>query len=146
MSNTQHQAIVEYAVGLLTAGTPLVGGRVFEGRDLPLGSDVASQIHVFLDDSTPEGNILTGAPMDWESKVEIVIRARKSGSNSAEKVADSIWFDVWSRVMADQSLGGLVQLFTAGPMERDRDRTDPDVAAFTWSFTVQHRTTNNSLA
>jgi hypothetical protein len=146
MSNTQHQAIVEAVAALLTTAPSLAGGYVFEGRDLALGSDVPSQIHVFLNDSNPDGEILTGAPMDWSSEISIVIRARKAGSDSAEKVADALLFDAWSRVMADQSLSGLVMQLTAGPVTRDRDPADPDVAAFTWTFTVAHRTTNNSLA
>lgn len=146
MSQTQHQAIVEAYAALLTAGTPLAGGRVFEGRDLALGSDVASQIHVFLNDSIPNGDVLTGAPIDWESEIAFVVRARSSASASAEKVADALLFEVWSRVMAGQSVGGLVTQFTAGPVTRDRDPADSNVAAFSWTPTVAHRTANNTLA
>lgn len=146
MSNTQHQAIVEAVAALLTAAPALAGGRVFEGRELALPSDIASQIHVFLNDSDSNGDVLTGAPIDWQSPISIVIRARKSATASAEKVADAIWFDVWSRVMAAQSLGGLAMQLRADNVQRDRDQADPDVAAFTWNFTVTHRTSQNTLA
>lgn len=149
MSATQFQAIVLAEAALLTAAPALAGGRVVEGRELALASDVASQINVFLNDSRPDAEIvITGAPVDWSSDVAIVIRTRKdlASGDSAETVADALLFDVWSRVMADQSLGGLVQSLAPGDITRDRDSVDPDVAAFTWNFTVTHRSTQNSLA
>lgn len=146
MSATAHQSIVEAVAALYTAATALAGGRVFEGRDMPLGSDVASQIHVFLNDSPAEARIITGAPVDWESEIATVIRARKSGADSAEKVADALLYDAYSRVMADQTIGGRVQQLRLGVISRDRDQADPDVAAFTLTFTVVHRTASNTLA
>lgn len=147
MANSQHQSIVEAVQALLTAAPALASGRVFEGRDMPLGSDVVSQIHVFANDSEPNADILTGAPVDWLSQIAIVIRARRDTTTgySAEKVADALFVDVWSRVMAAQSLGGLAMQLQVGPVQRDRDQADPDVAAFTWLFHIVHRTTQTSI-
>jgi hypothetical protein len=60
-------------------------------------------------------------------------------------VADAVWVDAWAIVMADQSLGGLVQAIDLAPVLRDRDEADTDVHCITWQFTVMHRTTNNVL-
>lgn len=146
MSNSQHQTIVTAAVALLTAGTPLCGGRVYEGREYHLASTDASQIRVFLDESIPSAREITGAPVDWTTTVVNVIKSRRtSGATSAEQAADAIWVDVWARVMADQSLGGLVAMLDPQAVIRDRDEADTDLAVFTWRYIVQHRTSSNVI-
>jgi hypothetical protein len=146
MSNTQHQAIATAVAALLKADPALAGGRVYEGRDYTLGATVPNQVQVFLGDSTPQGVVITGAPVDWTTEVSVVIKARRSATDTAESVADALMFDVWARVMNNQNPSGLVYSLDPGPIERDRDEADTDVAAFTWRFEVQHRTANNSLA
>jgi hypothetical protein len=147
MSSSKHQALVAYVAALFTAATALAGGNVYEGRDFPLPAGTASQIHVFAEDSTPEANVLTGAPVDWTTQVNVVIKARRAPGATAEHVCDSIWVDVYARAMADPTLGGglNVELLTAGPLTRDRDEADTDVAAFTWQVSVVHRTANNTV-
>lgn len=145
MTNSQHQAIAAAVAALFTAAPALADGRVYEGRGYPLPVGTASQIQVFLEDSTPEAIEIMGAPVDWTTPVSVLIKARRSANASAEAVADSVWVDVWARVMANQGLGGLVQALDPGAVTRDRDEADTDVAAFTWQFSVRHRTANNVI-
>jgi len=146
MSKSKHQAIVTAIAALFIVAPALANGRVFEGRSyaLPIGS--ASQIQVFIEDSTPEAEIITGAPVDWTTQITVLIKARRSASESAEVVADAVWVDAYARVMADQALGGLVMLLTLGDITRDRDEADTDVAAITWRFAVTHRTDSNVIS
>lgn len=148
MSASQHQAIAVAVAALLLVAPALSEGRVLEGRDFSLPVGVLSQIQVFLGDSVPESTLLTGAPVDWTTDVNVVIKARRSlvAALSAEAVADALWFDAWARVMAAQSLGGLVQSLVPSTVSRDRDEADTDVHVLTWLFQVTHRTTSNSLA
>jgi hypothetical protein len=145
MSSSKHQAIIAAVTAALLAATALAGGRVYEGRDLALPAGTATQINVFEEDSTPDSTWLTGAPVDWTTQVSIVIKARRTGTGSAETVCDAIWCDVFARVTTDATLLGLVQALNAGPLTRERDEADTDVAAFTWQFTVMHRTANNTV-
>lgn len=146
MATSKHLAIRAAVAALFAAATALAGGRIFQNRDYTLASGVASQIHVNRVDSDPDGEILTGAPVDWVTQIEVVIKTRKSGATEAEDVADEIWTDAYARLMADQSLGGLVGLLTQGAVSFDQDEADTDVAVITWRFSVTHRTANNSIA
>jgi hypothetical protein len=142
MSQSKHQAIVTQLTTMLGA---LSGVPVIEGRDIMLDTSTAKQVNLFLGDSTPNNDILTGAPVDWITQINMQIKARRTASDSAEAVADAVWVDAWAIVMADQSLGGLVQAIDLAPVLRDRDEADTDVHCITWQFTVMHRTTNNVL-
>jgi hypothetical protein len=146
MATSKHMAIRAAVAALFAAATPLAGGRVFQNREYALGAGVASQIHVNRVESDPEGEILTGAPIDWQTELEVVIKARKSGGAEAEDVADEIWTEAYARLMADQSLGGLAMLLTQGQVTFGQDEADTDVAEIRWRFTVMHRTTNNAIS
>jgi hypothetical protein len=142
MSQSKHQGIVTALATMLAA---LSGVAVIEGRDIPLDTSTAKQVNLFLDDSTPSTGMLTGAPVDWITQLNVQIKARRTASSSAEAVADAVWVDAWQIVMADQSLGGLVQGLDLAPVLRERDEADTDVHCITWQFTVMHRTANNVL-
>ena len=147
MPNSKHQAIVDAAEAALLAGTPLVGGRVFEGRDRTMPAGVASQILVWKGATSPQPAELTGAPQDWLTEIVFLIKARRSGSDSAEKVADSIWVDVYERVLSNAALQALVWDLQAGDAdEPQRDEVDTDVVLLEWRITCRHRTTTTSIA
>lgn len=146
MATSKHLAIRAAVAALFAEATPLAGGRIFQNREYTLPSGIASQVHVNRVQADPNGEILTGAPIDWQTELEVVIKARKSGGTEAEDVADEIWTDAYARLMADQSLGGLVGQLTQGRVTFDQDEADTDVAAITWRFTVTHRTTNNAIS
>lgn len=145
MAYSKHRAIREAVAALMLAGTPVCGGRVFQNRAFKLATDVASQLHVNYGDSTPEVIAVTGAPVDWRTQIELRILVRAAGATPAVDVADEIWADVYARVMADQSLGGLVGLLDPGPMAVDTDEADTSVARLAWLFSVDHRTSNNVI-
>jgi hypothetical protein len=146
MATSKHLAIRAAVAALFAAAPALAGNRIFPNREYALPAGVDSQIHVNRVDADPEGEILTGAPIDWVTQLEVVIKARKVNTTDAEDVADEIWTAAYARLMADQTLGGLVGLLTQGQVSFDQDEADTDVAVITWRFTVTHRTANNSIA
>ncbi len=147
MANTKQQAIVDAVEAALLAGTPVAGGRVYEGRDRAMPTGVASQVLVWKGFSEPTAGEIMGAPVDWLTEVKVLIKARRSGSDSAEKVADALWSDIYNRVMADSTLAGLVWDLTPGPLqEPERDEADTDVVLLEWAITCRHRTTLTSIA
>jgi hypothetical protein len=145
MAHSKHRAIRAAVAALLTSGTALAGGRVYENRAYPLAEGVASQIHVNYVESQPAPIGISGAPVAWATTIEIQIKARASADSSAEDVADALWTDVYARVMAGQQLGGLAAYVDPGAMESQNDQADTGVCRLTWSFVVQHDTSNNSI-
>ena len=146
MTASKHFALTTAIVALFTASPALAGGRVFQNRTHPLATGVASQIHVNLGVSNPEAIQITGAPVDWTTEIEIVVKTRATANAAAEAVSDAIWVDLYARVMADRSLGGRVQQLTPGDAIFDDDQAEVGVSRLTWRFTVQHRTDSNSIS
>lgn len=146
MANSSQRAIRAAVAGLFTAGTALAGGRVYQNRVFSLAAGVNSQVHVNYVDSVPERAAIFGAPIEWTTQIEVVIKARRSGGASAEDRADEIWVDAYSRVMAAQSLGGLASGLDPGPASVGDDELDTDTCRLTWALSVRHSTANNSIA
>ena len=144
-SNSQHRALREYVVALLLAGTAMCSGAVFGQRAYPLPTGRAAQIHVTIEQSEPEIGILTGAPVDWTTTLQLQVLARAIDGTAAEDLADQLWTEAYARIAADATLGGSVQMFTPQSMYLDQDEADTAVVRLTWSFTVQHRTASNTI-
>jgi len=77
---------------------------------------------------------------------EVAIRTRTSGSTSAESAADTLSADVFNRLMADPTLGGLAQDIQPGAMVWEDEEGDTPIAVCTLRATVLHRTTDLSIA
>lgn len=139
---TSAQLAVRDAVATLYAGL----ATVHENRDLALPTGVASHIQLYVVDSNPERNFVSSvAPVDWTTKLRTVIKARLADRVTAERAADALLTQCYANVMADQSLGGLVQQLDLGSIEWDQDEADATVVMVTWEITVIHRTQVNTL-
>lgn len=145
MATSQHLAVRDAVASLLQAAPALAGGRVFENRDYKLATDAASGVWVYRDDSTPARGPMMFSPIDWTTRVRVVIKARTSGGVSAETAADTLATEAYARVMGAPQLGGLASDLEAGQMLWQQDEIETSVAVCELEFFVQHRTTNNLL-
>jgi hypothetical protein len=157
MARTKHRAIRAAVAALLRAGGTSISpaptlsapalkkGLVFENRVYRLAEGVISQIHVNYTGSDPDRVAIKGAPIDWTTSIELLIRARREGDTSAEDVADEAWADVYARLMADQTLGGLAAYLDPGSMQVIDDQGEVDVCQLLWNVQYRHDTANNSI-
>ena len=145
MANSQHLAVRDAVAALLQASPALAGGRVFENRDYKLAADAASGVWVYRDDSTPDRGTITGAPIDWTTRVRVVVKARTSGGISAETAADMLATEAYARIMGQPHLGGLASDLAAGSINWQQDDADTAVALCELEFFVKHVTTSNLL-
>lgn len=142
-----HLGIRDAVAALYLAAPALAGGRVYENREYALAIGVVSLIHVHRVRSVPEQLLLgVDAPIDWVTDIRTRIAARKDDVTTAEAVADALAVAVYGRVMADQSLGGLVYELIPGPFEWDQDEADGTVVIVTWDIQVRHRTNNEVIS
>jgi hypothetical protein len=147
MAASKHLGFRDAIAALYAAGTPLAGGRIDENRDFALPVGEASRIGVYRLQSVPERTLIgAAAPIDWVTDIRTVIKARKDVATSAETVADAIACDVYARVMADQTLGGLCDQIEPGIFAWDQDDADTNVVTVTWDCQVRHRTLNNTVS
>ncbi len=144
MAATLHLGIRAAVAALLSAGTPLAGGRIQQNRHYVLDKSEASAIWVNRLDSTPERVVL--ARLDWRTEVDVIVRTRTSGSTSAESAADTLCEAIYARVMADPTLGGAAIDTLPGPITWEDEEADTPLAVCTLRFTVVHRTSEESLS
>lgn len=146
MAQSKHVAIRAAAAGLLSAAPPVAGGRIRQDRNLSLASGVESQVHVNFAGSDPNPAAIQSAPVDWDTELEIVVKARGAVGVNAEDAVDALWTEIYSRFMAAQTLSGLVDAMIPGPVTLRNDEADTDTCQLTWRVQLLHRTSNNSIA
>lgn len=145
MATSQHLAVRDAIAALLQATPALAGGRVFVNRDYKLPADAASGVWVYRDDSTPARGPMMVSPIDWTTRVRVVVKSRSTGGVTAETAADTLATDAYARVMAQPQLGGLASDLEAGQIVWQQDEIETSVAQCELEFLVQHRTTSNQL-
>lgn len=147
MATSKHLGLRDAVAALFAAAPALANGNIQENRDQPLDERSASQISVYRVQSIPERELLGSlAPIDWTTDIRVVIKARSMDGTSAEAAADDIACSVYSRLMADQGLGGLCNLMDPGPFQWDQDEADVHVVVVVFDVRLQHRTEANTVA
>lgn len=144
MATTVHLGIRDALAGLLQASPALAGGRVHENREFVLAPGVESGIWVSRRQTLPTRRTVAGT-MDWETKLEVGIRARKGASATAAAIADDLCASVYGRVMANTGLSGAAMDTLPGPIVWDQEEGAELVVTCTLTFTVQHRSTDASI-
>lgn len=145
MNTYTAQRQLRATIAQVLRGAPTLSDYVRENRPLPLPQSVPLQIHLNYVDSNPTRMAISGAPIDWDTDFELVVKARNNGTDSAEDCADAVWFSAFGRLMADQTLGGQVAYLEPGVASVSDDEVDTDVCTLTWRFTVRHSTGINTL-
>lgn len=147
MANSKHVAIRAAAAATLAGMTTTVDAGVKQNRDLALATGRHKAIHINLRRTTPTDTVIyTDHPRDWETEIELVFLARKLGEVEAADVADALWVQAYGLLMADQTLGGLVEEIYPGEASWDDAEGDTSLCRLYWSFTAKHRTTNNTIS
>lgn len=146
MTATLHLGVRNALANLLLAPTALAGGRIHQNRDYALNQEEASAISVYRRQSVAERWAIDGGPVDWLTEIEVLIKARTVTGTTAEVAADGLCSDVYARVMAAPTLGGLaMDTQPPGAIVWDQDEADANVATCTMTFTVLHRTAGNAI-
>jgi hypothetical protein len=143
MSNTQHSAMRDAVVAALLAAPALASGRIEARRRRPVAAEVASQINVYLEDSTPtDGPIGTTY---WATRVRVECVARAATGLDSETVADALAVQVHARLLTDPSLGGLAIDTVVTSMAWTDDELETSLSACQQLFQVTHATPTASI-
>ena len=146
MPTSQHLAVRDAVAALLQGDPGLANVRVFENRDYRLPAEQAVGIWVFRETSEPARGAINGAPIDWTTRLRVVVKARSvPQAATAEVAADTVATTAYAAVMANQQLGGLSSDLEAGPLTWFQEETETNVAVCEMEFTVHHRTSSNTL-
>jgi hypothetical protein len=144
---TKHLAIRDAVADVLAAAPALAAGRIYENREYLLPRSDSTSIQVFRDNSDPTRGAIMGAPVDWDTNLRIVIKARTFGGLGAETAADVLSASVYARILAaaQNGLGGLASDVRQGSITWQQDEAETNVAVCEMAFTIQHRTEANVI-
>lgn len=143
---SNHMAICHAMRDLFLAAPMLAEGNVVANRRRPMPAAVDRQIFVYLQDSVPSRGAIKGAPIDWRTTIRVECLARDAGPVDADSVADALAVQVYGRVLADPSIGGLAYDAEPTAMGTTGDEADSSLSATQFLFTVWHTTADHSIA
>lgn len=125
-------------VAVLSAA-PAVSANIFRARDRVIAEDQANAINVQFDGATPYAGAMSGAPIDWESKISVECYARTTAT-SGDLAVDPLLSAAYARLAADSTLGGTVADIGAPQIEAEYDAQGQKTGWVRMTYTVSHRT------
>lgn len=139
-----HDALIAAVVAVLSAAPTLAVVRDESNFD-PLPDSVPRAIQVTFMGSDPEMVALSGAPIDWATKVRISCYARRDASTGGERASRALHAQVYQRLMQEPTLGGVVSFIEPPRLRADIDLLDTRIGVLHAEYLVRHRTDFASL-
>jgi hypothetical protein len=131
-----------FVAALQTA--PAVSAKVYRQRERPITSDDVTAVNVQFDGAVPTPGAIAGAPVDWRTRIMVECYAR-SASASGDVAVDELLKQVYARLAADSTLGGMVANIGEPMIEADCDALGQKTGMVRLTYVVEHRTSNFSL-
>ncbi len=137
-------SIITAAVVAALEADPPVSENIFRARDRSIVEEVENAVNVEFAGAIPEAGAIAGAPVDWRTRIVIECYARTSIS-SPDVVVDPLLENVFARMAADTTLGGLVVDVGYPTVEAENDAQAQKTGWIRLVFTILHRTNNLTL-
>ena len=138
--SSKRETIMQRIVSAL-AGTAGVGSRIYRSRVVPLARGEAPALVVEpVSDSATQDTLAT---LMWTLtfRVSVIVRG-----NVADQLADSAMVDIHSKLMADDTLDGMVIQLLPTTVAFEMIEADQPAGVVSAEFTAQYRTELNSLS
>lgn len=144
---TAFLALQTAVVGVLTAGPPVAGGRVWENRRRPIQASHATAVVVRLDASDGEQALAgVGAPMRWTTTLVIECYARAAASTDPAESVDALLAEVWRRIAtANLSSIGVMAVDMKPQIDWQYDDGESPMVCALVRLVVLHQTDFDSL-
>lgn len=113
-------------------------------RDNPLAEQFDDAVNIQFDGGLPSTGAILGAPVDWESRYTIEMFARTT-STTADLAVDPLMHEIYRRLLADTTLGGLVDEIGVPTIEAEYTAEQKKTGWVRMTLPVKHRTTNLTL-
>lgn len=143
MTSTAFFKITSALVAAVSAEPP-VSPNIYRGRDRYVPTSNATAVNVQFNGGMPNEGAISGAPVDWRSKFSIECFAR-STTLSGDEAVDPLVAEVFSRIAADTTLGGLVDDIGYPLIEADYSADGERTGWVSMTYLIEHRTTDLSL-
>jgi hypothetical protein len=139
-------SLADAVVALLSAGTPLAGGRIRLGRGMPLPSHHDSGIDVDLVSSRGQQYTLDGQTTQWETSIGLDVMARAAAGANGAQAVDALLEAVFARLAGATPPAGAMSWALDPSVQWSVEEADRTLAVATLSLRVTHFTGGASLA
>lgn len=136
-------AIVTALVANLSAATA-VSPNIYRALLRPLPDAATTAVVVRLQNATLDRDQLNGNPVDMTTRIAVECYA-KSTTTTADLAVDDLLQSVYTRLMADQTLGGTVMDINCTDINFGFDAEAQQFAVATLTLDVRHRTSSLNL-
>lgn len=143
MSLTAFATITGALVALLEVAPP-VSANIFRARDRTLAEQFDDAVNVQFDGGNPYSGAMHGAPVDWSSTFTVECWARTT-STTSDLVVDPLLLEIYRRIAADTTLGGLVDNVGVPVIEAVNNAEQQKTGWIRMTYPVEHRTANLTL-
>lgn len=126
------------------SAAPAVSDNIFRARDRAIAEDQPTAINVQFDAADPRPVAMFGAPVDWLSRFTVECYARSSTA-SGDLAVDPLLLNVFARMAANSTLGGLVADIGVPTIEAEYDSAGQKTGWVRMTYSVSHRTRNLTL-
>lgn len=141
--STAFSKIVAAVVAALSAGQG-VCETIYRARVRDLPDQVDQAVNVFFTGAMPDAGAITGAPIDWSTRLVVECYAR-STSDEGDLAVDPLFKRAYECLAQDSTLGGLVDDFAIAGIEAENSAEAKRTGWVRLSYNVQHRTSNQTL-
>lgn len=131
---TRREAILT-AITTQLASTSGVNGRVYRSRVVPLMRDESPA--VVVEPRQDQAAQTTIPRIDWTLGVAVMVIVR---GDVPDQLADPIVADIHSKIMADQSLGGLAMAIEPQGVSFEMIEADQPAGVVTCEYNVRYKT------
>lgn len=140
---TTFSAITEAFVALFVA-EPAISSNIYRARDRAVPKGAITALSVQWDGAVPKPGVIKGAPIGWDSRFTIECYARTT-AGSPDEAVDPLLLQVYARIAADSTLGGLVDNVGEPLLEAEYSAEGDRTGWIRMTYVVEHETENSTL-
>jgi hypothetical protein len=123
---------------------PVLSANIFRARDRQISEQHEDAITVVFDAAEPFPGVIHGAPVDWRSSYFVECYAR-SAVTTGDLAVDPLFARVYERLAQDPTLGGLVDDIGAPRIVAEYDALGQKTGWVRLTYSILHRTDNDTL-
>lgn len=141
-----HDSIINAILAALRQSPALAAGRIEEEGSIDaLPESAAEAITVDFVASRPSEILLSGAPVDWSTRVRISCMARHDGMTAAGRSSRALHAQVYQRLMADPTLGGVCYHIVPPQLTSEGALIGSRLGLLHADYVIQHRSNGTTL-
>lgn len=138
--STAFSKIVSAIVATLLA-QPRICNAIYRARTLAVADQDDEAITVQFEHALPSEATISGAPIDWSTRITVECFAR-SVKESGDMAVDPLLERIFERLAADSTLGGMVDDLVIAGIEAENTTEGKKTGWVRLTYLAVHRTSN----